>query len=77
MFFNMTSSKKGPGSGISYQLFSKKIDTNKHNMAMTKIEKLLKTTKKIGANFFRYDVIQEIAWFRVLVTPIFKEDGFY
>ena len=87
--------------------------TIKHNMEMTKSEKLLKKNiikiqsfsktyfqkdgfyqqtqhgndkkkkfieknrKKILGDFFRYDVIQERMWFRGLLTPIFKKDGFY
>ena len=36
--------------------------TSKHNMEMTKSEKLLKKTrKKIFGDFFRYEVIQERA----------------
>ena len=35
-----------------------------------------KKRKKLG-EFFRYDVIQERMWFRGLLTPIFKKDGFY
>ena len=49
--------------------------TSKHNMKMTKSEKLLKkkTKKKFFfGDFFQYDVIQERAWFRTFLTPIFK-----
>ena len=42
-------------------------------MEMIKSEKLLKKTKKkIFGDFFRYDVIQERAWFRAFLTPIFN-----
>ena len=47
--------------------------TSTHNMEMTKSEKLLKKTrKKMFGDFFRYDVIQERAWFRAFLTPIFN-----
>ena len=50
--------------------------TNKHNIEMTKSEKLLKKAKKKSfRGFFQYDVIQERAWFRALLTPIF--DNFF
>ena len=29
------------------------------------------------ADFFRYDVMQERAWFRADLTPIFRKDNFY
>ena len=35
-----------------------------------------KNNIKNFADFIRYDVIQERAWFRALLTPIFKKDGF-
>ena len=40
-------------------------------MEMTKSEKLLKKNEKkeIFGIFFRYDVIQERAWFRAFLTP--------
>ena len=37
------------------------------------IEKIMKNEIKIFADFFRYDVIQERAWFRAILTPIFKK----
>ena len=47
--------------------------TSKHNIEMTKSEKLLrKNEKNIFGDFFRYDVIQEKAWFRAFLTPILK-----
>ena len=46
--------------------------TSKHK-EITKSEKLFKKDEKnIFWDFFRYDVIQERAWFRAFVTPIFK-----
>ena len=40
---------------------------------MTKSEKLLRKTKKKNfEDFFRYDVIQERAGFRVFLTPVFN-----
>ena len=45
--------------------------TSKHNMEMAKSEKLLKKNeKKIFGDFFRYNVIQERAWFRAFLTLI-------
>ena len=29
--------------------------------------------KKIFGDFFRYDVIQEMAWFKAFLTPIFNK----
>ena len=47
--------------------------TSKHNMEMTKSEKIIeKNEKKIFGDFFRYDVIQKRAWFRAFQTPIFN-----
>ena len=47
--------------------------TSKHNMEMTKSEKVLKKTGgKIFGDFFQDDVIQERACFRAFLTPIFK-----
>ena len=44
-----------------------------YDIYMTKSEKLLKKTeKKIFRDFFLYDVIQERAWFRAFLTPIFN-----
>ena len=46
--------------------------TSKHKMEMTKSEKLFKKNEKqVFEDFFRYDVIQERAWFRAFLTPIF------
>ena len=39
--------------------------TSKLNMEMTKSEKLLEKNEKFFGDFFRYDVIQERAWFRL------------
>ena len=40
---------------------------------MAKSKKLLKKTKeKFFEDFFRYDVIQERAWFVAFLTPIFN-----
>ena len=33
-----------------------------------------KNEKKVFGDFFRYDVIQERAWFWAFLTPIFKSD---
>ena len=44
-------------------------------MEITKSEKLLKKKRKKNfffGDFFQYDVIQERAWFRAFLTPIFK-----
>ena len=48
--------------------------TSKHNMEVTISEKLLKKTKEnFGRDFFRYDLIQEMGWFRTLLTHVFKK----
>ena len=45
---------------------------------MTKSEELLKKNEKIvSGDFFRYDVIQERAWFRAVLTPFFLKSNFY
>ena len=47
--------------------------TSKHNMELTKSGKLLKKNEKQNFKiFFQYDVIQERAWSRTFVTPIFN-----
>ena len=74
IFFHIGSSKKGRGLEISQHLSSKKmVFTSKHNMKMTKSEKLLKKMKKkFFGDFFWYDVIQERAGFRAFLTTVFN-----
>ena len=53
IFSEMTSSKKGCGSELSWHLFSKKmVFTSKHNMEMTKSEKKKTEKKKEFVDFF-------------------------
>ena len=54
----------------------KMVFTSKHNMEMTKsVQLLTKTKKKKFQDFYRYDVIQERAWFKAFLTPIL--DNFF
>ena len=59
-------------------ILEKMVFTSKYNMEMTKREKIIeKYEKKIWGDFYQHDILQERAWFRALLTSMFKKDGFY
>ena len=71
-----TSSKKGRGSELSLDLFLKNmVFTSKTQHLNDKKWKIIEKNPKkktISGIFFRYEVIQESAWFRVFIASIFK-----